>query len=610
MCGISGEVRYGRPGPDHSVINAMNATMARRGPDGEGSWTANNVVFGHRRLAVIDPEGGQQPMVRRTPRGSVALSFAGEIYNYRELRRELQARGHEFRTDSDTEVLLNGYLEYGEGVAEKLRGMYGFAIWDGREDKLMLARDPLGIKPLCYYPTREGVIFASEPKSILTHPDVEPSVGLAGWREHFAHVKTPGHVIWEGMREVKPGTVVTIDPSGIKEQTYWRLQSREHNDDRMTTVENVRNMLEEIVDEQMVADVPLGVLLSGGLDSSTITALAARYRAHQGSRLNTYAVDLTGQGNYANDQLVQTGWDAPFAQEVSALWDTDHTRLEINPTQLASRALRERVIWTRDMAPGAGDTYASRLLLFERLKEHSTVALSGEMADELFGGYPIFFDPKVTEGDGWPWALYNPQAQTARFEQLNPELLRTLDLHTYYADAYTDAIKLVEPVEGESRRSRRLRQVNYLEIMRHTPYLLDFTDRLSAGVGLEVRVPYCDPRLVEYVYNVPWDIKAPNGRVKGLLKDVASDLLPSSVLQREKSGYPWTPHPGYIQEIQRQVQQLVTRPSNQVFDILNYSWLRQVAEKPADQLTLADRNGMNQALELDVWFELFQPSLG
>lgn len=608
MCGISGEVSYnGRL--NQEVIGSMSATMAQRGPDDEGVWMSDHAALGHRRLAVIDPELGQQPMTRETSLGSVALTYVGEVYNYRELRRELQARGHYFRTESDTEVILNGYLEWGEGVAEKMRGMYGLAIWDGREDKLMLLRDRLGVKPLCYYPTPDGVIFGSEPKAILAHSSVKRSVDASGWREHFAHVKSPGHLIWNGMQEVTPGGLVTVTPAGIKERTYWRLQSYEHPDDPAATVETVRGLLEEIVDEQLVADVPVGMLLSGGLDSSAITALAARSRANLGQKLDSYTVDFTTHAGQLNNNVIQTGLDAPFAQEVSEMLGTNHTRFVIDSIDLAAKQLRRRVLQARDMAPGTGDTYASRLLLFEHLKKQSTVALSGEMADELFGGYPIFFDQKVLKDDGWPWYLYGPTAHTTRLAGLNPEFRDALDLDTYLSDTYTDAIRPIERVKGESVQDYRMRQINYLEITRHSGFLLDFTDRLSGAAGLEIRAPYCDHRLVEYVYNVPWYIKSSGGRVKGLLKDAVGDLLPSSVVERPKSGYPWTPDAEYLQAIQLQARELASQPSHPIFDIISREWLNAAVSKPVDRLTISDRDGITQALELDIWQQLYNPKM-
>lgn len=610
MCGISGEVNFSGGMQEASdTIRAMNATMADRGPDGEGIWTSEYAALGHRRLAVIDPEGGRQPMVMvRDAVGAVAVSHSGEIYNHQELRRELQVRGHDFRTRSDTEVVLKGYMEFGEGVAEKLRGMFAIAIWDERvgADKLTLMRDHFGIKPLCYQPTPNGVIFASEPKAVLGHPAADRSVGVPEWQEYFAIIKRPGRLVWSGMQEVKPGSVVSVDRNGIRERTYWQLQSRPHTDDYATTLETVRNMLGDIVDEQLVADVPVGMLLSGGLDSSILTALAARSR----SGLNSYAVDYTDHETHFRHDMMQASVDAPFAREVATLLHTNHATFVLDSLRLASRKVREQVVMARGLPPAlCRDGHASRLLLYKQAKEGSTVVFSGDMADEVFGGYAIFYDPKVLQGNGWSWQLQSPLEYMDEPGMLNREFHNELDLRGYLADTYADAIKSVERLEDESDADYRLRIITYLETTHHIGFLLDTTDRLGGAVGLEVRVPFCDHRLVEYAYNIPWEFRSSENREKGLLRDAFSDMLPSSVLARKKSPYPTTPSPEYSQELQRQVEELLVSPSRAVFDIFSRKWLQRTARKSIDQLTYVEEAGMNQALEMDDWFRLYQPDV-
>lgn len=611
MCGITGEVNYSGLHRDQAegILDAMNATMAERGPDGEGSWFSEYAMLGHRRLAVIDAEGGRQPMTRETAFGTVALTFGGEVYNFRELRDDLRSRGHEFRTESDTEVVLNGYMQYGEGLAERLRGMFAVAIWDGRgeADKLTLIRDHIGIKPLCYQPTPHGVIFGSEPKAILAHPQADRSVGLSEWQEHFAGVNTPGRLMWSGMQEVKPGEMVTVNRDGIQRQTYWRLETRPHTDDYGATAERVGDMLEGIVGEQMVADVPLGGLLSGGLDSSILTALAARVRRDAGKAFDTYVVDFEGSAHPKGD-LLQVGWDVPFAQEAATYLQTNHIRCVTDAVEIASRELRERVVRARDLPPPLiRDGYASHLLLFEQLRERSTVVLSGEMADEIFGGYVIFREPPVLQGEGWSWHLRDIDKYAEALAMLNPEFRKALDIDTYLADTFADAIRPIARLKNESDLDYRLRVITYLEATQHIGFLLDASDRLAGAVGLEVRVPYCDHRLVEYVYNVPWKFREPDGRPKGLLSDAFAGMLPQSILRRPKSPYPMIPNPRYSAELQRQVKELLAHPSRAVFDIFSREWLARTAQKPASSLNYAEDAGMNQALETDIWFDMHRP---
>jgi asparagine synthase (glutamine-hydrolysing) len=612
MCGISGEVNFsGGMHEATETIRAMNDVMAERGPDGEGIWTSERAALGHRRLAIIDPEGGRQPMTCETALGSVAVSHSGEVYNYQELRRDLKARGHDFRTQSDTEVVLKSYMEFGEGVAEKLRGMFAIAVWDERAhaDKLTLIRDQLGVKPLCYYPTSDGVVFGSEPKTILAHPRIKRSVGLAEWREHFsglmAALKSPGRLLWKGMKEVKPGQVVTVNRQGIREHTYWRLQTQPHTGDYGSTVETVRDMLTEIIESQMVADVPVGTLLSGGIDSSIITALASRHQ----STVNSYIVDFAERKKHGQNNPAQTGLDTPFAEEVAAMFGTNHTRFAIDAVQLASRELRERVVWARGLPPPLlRDTLASQLSLFEGV-HNSKVVFSGEMADEAFGGYAIFHDPKVLQGSGWPTYSRRLHNYVEESRMLEPEFCRALKLNTYVEDTFADSVRSVERLKGESDLDYRLRVITYLEITQHIGFLLDSVDRLAGSVGLEVRVPFCDHRLVQYAYNVPWEYRAPQGREKGLLRDAFSSMLPPSIVRRPKYSYPRTSSPVYSQELQRQVQELLSEKSRPVFTIFNHEWLRQVAIKPIEHLTYVEEGEMVHALETDIWFDTHRPDI-
>ena len=403
MCGITGWVSFDRDlTAEATTLHAMTETMACRGPDDRGVWAEGPAALGHRRLAIIDLPGGRQPMSLDTPEGTVALVYSGETYNFTELRRELTDRGHRFTTDSDTEVVLHAYVEWGDALAERLNGMYAFAIWDGRRDKLVMIRDRMGIKPFYYYRTADGVLFGSEPKAILANPLVRPRVTLDGLRELLVMIKTPGHAVWDGMREVEPGTVVTVDRSGLSTRVYWRLETRPHEDDRDTTIATVRTLLDDIVRRQLVADVPRCTLLSGGLDSSAMTALAARQLADQGEKVRSFAVDFVGQAeNFVADELRGTP-DTPFVHDVARLAGTDHQDIVLDVQALADPAVREQVIRARDLPAGFGDMDASLLLLFRAIRQKSTVALSGESADEVFGGYLQFFDEDARRADTFP----------------------------------------------------------------------------------------------------------------------------------------------------------------------------------------------------------------
>ncbi|MFF8730972.1 asparagine synthase (glutamine-hydrolyzing) [Streptomyces sp. NPDC015171] len=610
MCGITGWVSFDRDlAAESTTLHAMTETMACRGPDDRGTWCEGPAALGHRRLAIIDLPGGRQPMSLRTPEGNIALVYSGEAYNFTELRRELADRGHRFTTDSDTEVVLHAYLEWGDAVAERLNGMYAFAVWDGRHDKLVMIRDRMGIKPFYYYPTSDGVLFGSEPKAILANPAVRPRVTLDGLRELFVMVKTPGHAVWDGMREVEPGTVVTVDRDGLSTRVYWRLETRPHTDDRDTTVATVRSLLDDIVRRQLVADVPRCTLLSGGLDSSAMTAIAARQLAAHGEKVRSFAVDFVGQTeHFVADELRGTP-DTPFVHDVARLSGTEHQDIVLDSESLADPAVRRQVIRARDLPAGLGDMDSSLLLLFRAIREKSTVALSGESADEVFGGYLQFFDDEARRADTFPWLVAMGRHFGDDADVLRADLAKSLDLEGYVAQGYRDAVGAIDRLDGESDFEHQMRRMSYLHLTRFVRMLLDRKDRMSMAVGLEVRVPFCDHRLVEYVYNAPWALKSFDGREKSLLREAAADVLPRSVYDRVKSPYPSTQDPQYARALQEQVKEVLARPSHPVFDVIDRDRVRLIAERTEPVSNQAARRGLERTLDLAGWLDLYSPEL-
>ncbi|GLY70629.1 asparagine synthase (glutamine-hydrolyzing) [Amycolatopsis taiwanensis] len=610
MCGIAGWVAFDRDlRTEQATVDAMTETMACRGPDDRGTWVDTHAALGHRRLAIIDLPGGRQPMSVTTPEGTVVMVYSGEAYNFTELRAELTTRGHRLRTDSDTEVVLHAYLEWGAAAAERLNGMYAFAIWDGREQKLVMIRDRMGIKPFYYYPTRDGVLFGSEPKAILANPLAERTVTLDGIRELFAFIKTPGHAIWEGMREVVPGTVVTVDANGLHEHVYWSLETREHPDDKETSVAHVRELLDDIIRRQLVSDVPRCTLLSGGLDSSAMTAIAARQLAEEGKTVRSFAVDFVGQTeNFVADELRATP-DTPYVHDVAERSKTEHQDIVLDSDQLADPQARSKVIRARDLPMGLGDMDTSLYLLFKAIRGHSTVALSGESADEVFGGYKHFFDPEARKGTTFPWLVQFQNRFGDDNTILNKSLLHALDLPRYVQDSYRTAVGEVRRLDGESEFEWQMRKISYLHLTRFVRILLDRKDRASMAVGLEVRVPFCDHRLVEYVYNTPWALKTYDGREKSLLRGASADVLPQSVIDRVKSPYPSTQDPKYAVALRQHGKDLLANPAHQVFDLVDSDRLRRIVETDTPQITQASRHGLERVLDLSLWIDMYSPTI-
>ena len=610
MCGITGWVSFHRDlRRERGAIDAMTLTMACRGPDAEGTWVRGPVALGHRRLAIIDLEGGVQPMSVATPTGDVVLVYSGEAYNYVELREELRAAGERFETESDTEVILRGYVRWGDALAERLNGMFAFAIWDGRSRRLVLIRDRMGIKPLYIHPTADGVLFGSEPKAILANPIARRAVSADGLRELLAFVKTPGHAIWSGMREVEPGTVVTVDERGLRERRYWRLQTAPHDDDQEATVAHVRELLEDIVRRQLISDVPRCVLLSGGLDSSVVTALAARILGEQDERVRSFSVDFVGQTEHFKPDALRPTPDAPYVRDVARHVGSQHADIVLDHGTLSDPDTRRAVVKASDLPVGLGDMYASLYLLCKAIREHSTVALSGESADELFGGYRQFHDPAAQRAHTYPWLALDEIRFAGADAILVPGLAGALDLADYRRTHYEDAIAEVEHLDSESDLESRMRVSSYLHLTRFVRYLLDRKDRMSMAVGLEVRVPFCDHRLVEYVYNAPWALKTYDGREKSLLRGAGRDLLPRSVAERVKSPYPSTQDWHYVNDIQDQARELLSQPDHDVFSLVDPAWVRTATGHDPAQLDGGERQGLEWTLNLATWFDLHHPAL-
>ncbi|GAT69295.1 asparagine synthase (glutamine-hydrolyzing) [Planomonospora sp. ID91781] len=557
MCGITGWVAFERdPRTQRSAVEAMTETMACRGPDAAGTWYGRHVALGHRRLAVIDPAGGAQPMVAdEDGHVAAAVSYSGEVYDFDRLRRELHSAGHRFRTRSDTEVVLRAYLEWGAGFARRLSGMFAFALWDARREELLLVRDRLGIKPLYYYPTADGVLFGSEPKAILAHPEARARLDASGLRELMTWAGTPGHAIFKGMFQVRPGHIVRVSRERTGETAYWELEARPHTEDLHTTIDRVRGLLRTAVASQTVADVPLCSLLSGGLDSSSVAVFAAdAMRARGEPALNCFSVGFTGPAPAAGPGPID---DADYATKLASQIGAAHETITLDARLLSDPATRAAVLRARDLPQGLADMDTSLYLLFKAVRQRSTVALSGEGADELFGGYPWFHDEATTRAQTFPWMYTGDVSVPQGPSFLDPSLPERLALDEYRAACYAEAVAAVPSLPGEPEPERRMRRVGHLFLTRFLPMLLERKDRMSMAVGLEVRVPFCDHSLVEYLFNVPWPMKAFDGREKSLLRAAMASDLPEFILARRKAPYPMITDPDYDQMLKGRLSEIM-----------------------------------------------------
>ncbi|MDW7650448.1 MAG: asparagine synthase (glutamine-hydrolyzing) [Bacillota bacterium] len=570
MCGIAGWTDYHRDvSRENTVIEKMKETLYNRGPDAGGIKLAKHAALGHRRLTVVDPEGGAQPMVRRRGEHTYTIIYNGELYNTEEIRRDLAACGYTFMGHSDTEVLLTAYMEWGADCLGKLNGIFAFAIWEEPGEKLFLARDRMGVKPLFYTEKDGRYLFASELKALLAHPAVKPELDAEGLAEVLvmAPSRTPGHGVFKGVRELKPGHFMTVEKGGAgRELPYWSLVSRPHNDDLKTTVEKVRFLVQDAVARQLVADVPVATFLSGGLDSSALTAIAAG-----AGPLHSYSVDYLENDKYFRESDFQPNSDAPWVRLVADKVGTDHHYILLETAELADSLVE--AAYARDL-PGMADVDSSLLLFCRQVKKDVTVVLSGECADEVFGGYPWFTREDELNASGFPWIRNTKQ----RMKLFVPELEQAVNPEKYLYRRYREALDEVPRLPGENKREARMREMFYLNITRFMPTLLDRKDRMSMAVGLEARVPFCDHRIVEYVWNIPWSMKHYNGMEKSILRLAMKGIVPDEVLTRKKSPYPKTHHPAYLGAVRSGVLTILDDKDAPLNRIVNRTALRQFAQ--------------------------------
>ncbi len=568
MCGIAGFCDYTRENRTPELLSAaedMGRTLARRGPDDHGTYTCGDCVLVHRRLAVIDPERGGQPMTCRENGTEWALVYNGELYNTPGLRQTLRERGHIFETTSDTEVVLHACMEYGPEVGAHLEGIFAFACWNSARRELICCRDRFGVKPFFYAWQGSAFVFGSELKALFQYPGLTPRADDQTWCEllGLSPARTAGQGTFAGILELEPACTLVLNPSGLTRRFYWHLESRPHAESYEDTVQHLEALLSSAIRRQLVSDVPLCTFLSGGLDSSVITAVAAKaYREAGMPPLETYSFDYTDNEKYFHASAFQPDSDGPWAKRVSNVWGTRHTVLTCPVASLPE--LLEQAVEARDL-PGMADVDASLLWYCRQVAERHVVAVSGECSDEIFGGYPWFFRPDMLQADTFPWC----PVLAHRTEVLNPELVKRIGLEDYVAARYRASVAATPCLEGEDETERRRREVGWLSIQWFMSSLLERKDRMSMYSGLEVRVPFCDHHLVEYVWNIPWTMKSRDGVRKEVLRDAYRDYLPADVLHRPKSPFPKTHHPIYEALIRAKLKQTLRDPNAPIQGIVN-----------------------------------------
>ena len=608
MCSILGIINFKDSTSDitQTVLNEMRRTTAHRGPDQNGYFRSEFVCFAHNRLAVIDVENGLQPMTVVFEGKSYTIVYNGEIYNANELRAELTAAGVSFNTHCDTEVVLYSYIVWGLECSEKLNGIYAFAVYDDIKRRVYLSRDRMGVKPFFYTQSGNTLIFSSEVKAILKHPKVKSELDSQGiWQLlYLSPMRPSNNGIFKNIYEISPGFHGTYDIEGLKLSRYWTLKAYELEDSEDTIIEKTRFLLTDAIQRQLVSDVPLCTFLSGGLDSSIVTSVAKEDKKN-GDLLSTYSFEYEGNQQHFEATAFQPESDDAYAAWLAKYLKTDHTILTVSQQKIAD--LLTDAVKYRDY-PGMADIDSSLLYYCSRVKNRHTVALSGECADEIFGGYPWFYKSEMLHRDFFPW-IHDPESRVFLF---NSDFAKPKEGFEFVKQMYLDSKNACPLTGNESEEMKTSRIATWLSVNWFMVSLLERKDRMSMASGLEVRVPFSDHRVLEYVYNVPWSIKFKNKVEKSLLRNAMADYLPDKILNRKKSPYPKTHNPEYERIVTEMFENVFADSSSVLKDILhqdaltllrsgsNITWFGQLMGRP--QL-------IAWLIQLDYWFREYNVKL-
>lgn len=612
MCGFVGFANLKENISSKTNIYNMNESISKRGPDEDGYYYEEHVCLGHKRLIVVDPDGGKQPMSAMKDGNLYTIVYNGQLYNTKDLRSELEENGFTFDSYSDTEVLLKSFIFWKYDVVKKLNGIFSFAIWNSKKNELFLARDHFGVKPLFYTIYNNTIVFASEIKALFKYPGIEAKLDEQSIAELFGigPARTAGLGIFKNIYEIKPAHFGIFNESGLHIERYWKLESKVHTDSLGKTCDTVRFLLEDSISRQLVSDVPLCTFLSGGLDSSIITLYASKYcKKHNLLPLNTYSVDYVDNDKNFVKTDFQPNSDNYYINLMTEKLNTNHHTVVLDTPELAS-ALEDAMI-ARDF-PGMADVDSSLLLFCKNVKQNATVSLTGECADEIFGGYPWFFRADALNSNTFPWSI----AITERQNLLNPQIASKVNLKNYIDYRYQESLDEVDILDEDSMETAEKRRISHLTLNWFMQTLLDRSDRMAMYNGFELRVPFCDYRLAEYVWNIPWEMKALHGREKGLLRYIMKDLLPEEIVDRKKSPYPKTWNPTYLATVKDMLTKIMNDSNAPINNLLNRNYILKILETDGKAFTrpwfgqlMTGPQLMAYLCQVNMWLERYNPSI-
>lgn len=615
MCGFVGFCNLNQDLSSSNNIETLKhltRNLSHNEPNEEDFYISKHLNLGHRKLIMLDSEKGKQPISYKYNDNIYTIVYNGKLYNAKDIRKELITLGYEFESYCDTEVVLKSFIHYGTDSFKEFNGTFSFAIWNENKKELVLCRDHFGIKPLYYTITDNTLIFASEIKSILKYPGFEIKIDKQGICEllGIGPAHTPGTTVFKNIYEIKPAHYSVFNGYDLKHYKYWHMETNEHTDSFKTTCDTVRFLLNDSIKKQLVSNVPLCTMLSGGLDSSIIVASASNYlKDNKMQLLDTFSIDYVDNDKNFVKSDFQPNSDNYYIDIMKKEFNTNHHSIVIDTPELA-KYLEDAMI-ARDF-PGMADVDSSLLLFCKNIKEHSSIALSGECSDEIFAGYPWFFREDALTSNTFPWSL----ALDERQHLLNPKLSKDINLKDYINYRYKESINEIEFLDTDSKDTKEKRVISYLTLNWFMQTLLDRSDRMSMYNGLELRVPFCDYRLVQYMWNVPWDIKALNGREKGLLRYVVKDLLPNEIVNRRKSPYPKTHNPTYLKTVKGMLLNVMNNSNSPINDLLNGDYILEILATNGNAFTkpwfgqlMTGPQLIAYLVQVNMWLETYKPKI-
>ncbi len=581
MCGIAG---YYNPKDNYSenpkknfkILSNMINTMKMRGPNDQGYSIINSCCLAHTRLSIIDLDMGRQPFKISNQYGNYHIAYNGEIYNHPDIKKELISYGFSFFTNSDTEIIGNAFIHWGPSFVQHLNGIFAIAIYDEKKNSLYLFRDHFGIKPLFFKQLDNTIVFASRLDTLFEYPNIKPTIDITSLNEIFTigPAKSYGSGVFKGISEVKPGEYILFTPDYTYREKYYKIKSIPHTDSYEETLEKTAWLLEDSIKMQMISDVPICTFLSGGIDSSIVSSVCAKYLPKD-VHLDTYSFDYDDNNIYFKSNSFQPSEDRPYVDIMKDYLDSNHVYLSCKYETLAD--LLEESVDSRCL-PTMADVDSSLLYFCKEVSKKHKVALTGECADEIFGGYPWFHREEMLNSGTFPWM----SDISFRKSLLNPEFAASLQMEKYIRNSYNKTISEVDIIPEENDIETSRRRVSYLNIRWFMQTLLDRMDRTSMHNGLEARVPFADYRIVDYVFNVPWEMKAKDGVPKSLLRKSMANFLPEQILNRPKSPYPKTYHPKYEEILVKRLKEVLQDSSSPIRSYLNLNAVNTFLDKPKE----------------------------